>query len=395
MERREELTKTITRYESYVRADPGNALLWVNLGELYHQDSRLDEAMACFERCVHDHPSFAGARSGLASVMLSRNQFAAAERMLRELLASSPDDPALLFNLGLSLYYQKRGTEAEHCFTRARALGLATPDCHAYLARCRHQSGDLVRAIEHCQQWVDAANDAHSRGYLALLHMDQGNIVDARELARDVLESSPDNVHAGLVLGTVSIESQEIEQASILFERILEREPQNARAWLGVGLARLYMQRAADAVSALEQASQLIPDSVGIRVTLGWGHIAARDAIRAEHVFHDALKIDHNFGEAHGGLATAQALQMRVDDARESIRRARKLDANGFGAVFAHTIILKLQGRDRTATEVLANLLQQAPRPDGKTLIEQIEIFTRKHPPAGPAGGSIRSGGRQ
>jgi tetratricopeptide (TPR) repeat protein len=384
---RDDVALSIGRYESYVRADPGNALLWVNLGELYHKAARYDEAAACFERCVQDHPEFAGARSGLASVMLSRNQFPEAERLLRELVAGTAEDPALLFNLGLSLYYQKRGTEAEHCFNRALSCGLTTPDCYAYLARCRHLAGDVSRAIECCRQWVDVAGDTESRGYLALLHLDQGNVADAKALAQDVLQTSPDNVHAGLVLGTASIESQQIEAAHTLFEGILLREPDNARAWLGVGLAQLYLQKAPEAVAALEKAGQLIPDSVGIRVTLGWAQLAARDVLRAERVFRDAVDIDRNFAEAHGGLATALALQTRVDEARESIRRARGLDANSFGAIFAQTIILKLQGRERTATEILANLLLQAPRPDGKTLIEQIEIFTRRHPPAGPTDG--------
>ena len=392
---REDLAQTISRYESYVRVDPGNALLWVNLGELYHQTSRYDEAAACFERCVLDHPEFASARSGLASVMLSRSQFPEAERLLRGLLVDKPDDPALLFNMGLSLYYQRRGAEAEQCFGRALCLGLTSPDCYAYLARCRHLAGDMDAAIEYCQEWIAAAGDATSRGYLALLYLDKGDLAGAQEIARAVLGSAPDNIHAGLVLGTASIESQEIEQASALFERILEREPDNARAWLGVGLARLYLQRATEAVSAMERACELIPDSVGIRVTLGWTHVAARDVMGGERVFRDAVRIDHNFAEAHGGLATALALQTRIDQARESIRKARGLDAKGFGAMFAQSIILKLQGHERTATEILANLFLQSPRPDGKTLIEQIEIFTRKHPPAGPIGGRMHGRNRQ
>jgi len=256
----------------------------------------------------------------------------------------------------------------------------------------------MRQAIQFCQQWVDATGDAESRGYLALLHMDQGDLAQARRLAEEVSRTSPDNVHAGLVMGTASIEAQEIVQASEQFERIVAREPENARAWLGIGLARLYQQRHEDAIVALEKAVQIIPDSVGIRVTLGWATLAARDVIRAEQTFRDALEVDHNFGEAYGGLASALALQNRIDDAREAIRRARRLDAQGFGSLFAQTVVLKLQGKEKAATDLLANMLQQAPRPDGKTLIEQIEIFTRKNPvPADTRPGLARprSGERQ
>ena len=382
MERGENVTSSISRYESYVRADPGNPLLWLNLGDLYHKASRLDEAIACFERCLHDHPEYSSARSQLASVMLTQHRFQDAERALRHLLQESKPDSSLYFNLGLSLYYQQRWPEAEQCFVNAQALGLTSPDCYAYLARCRHYAGDTTQAIQLCQKWVDAARDAESRGYLALLQMDHGDVAGAAKLAEEVLRSSPENTHAALVVGTASIESQEIARASEQFERILAREPDNARAWLGLGLARLYQQQSAEAVAALEKATQLLPESVGIRVTLGWAKITARELLQAERIFRDALEIDHNFGEAHGGLAVALALQARVDEARESISRARRLDPNGFGAVFAQTVLLKIQGKDQLATDILARMLQQAPRLDGKTLIEQIEIFVRKNPPA-------------
>ena len=395
MDRREDLTGKINLYESYVRADPGNPLLWMNLGDLYHKVSRFDEAIACFERCLHDHPEFVSARGNLAAVMISQHRFADAERALRSLLQETDDDPALLFNLGVSLYYQKRWPEAEQAFSDARARGLTTPEINAYRARCRHYAGDMEQAIRFCHEWVEATGDAESRGYLALLYMDQGDLTRARQLAGEVLLSSPDNVHAELVMGTASIEAQEIVRAGEQFERILAREPDNARAWLGIGLARLYQQRHEDAIAALEKAVQLIPDSVGIRVTLGWATLASRDVVGAERIFRDALEVDHNFGEAHGGLASALALQMRIDEAREAIKLARRLDARGFGSLFAQTVVLKLQGKDKAATEILAGLLQQAPSPDGKTLIEQIEIFTRKNPVrGGTPKGNVRSGER-
>jgi len=397
----EDLAGAIGRYESFVRADPGNALLWLNLGDLYHKAARFDEASACFERCLHDHPEVASARSQLASVRISQHKFEEAERLLQPLLREVPEegaDPALLFNMALTVYYQRRWTEAERWFGAAAARGVGTPECFAYLARCRHWAGDMEQATEYCQQWVDAARDTESRGYLALLHLDRGDITQARKLAQEVLIESPDNSNAGVVVGTAAIEGQEIGEASEQFERILAREPDNARAWLGLGLARLYQQRHPEAITALERATGLVPDSVGIWVTLGWAMVASREVQRAEQVFRDAITVDRNFGEAHGGLAVALAFQMRVDEAREAIRRARGLDPNGFGAVFAHTIILKLQGRHEQATDILANLLQQAPRPDGKTLMQQIEIFLRRNPPPpgrAPGGpGNGREGSR-
>lgn len=68
------------------------------------------------------------------------------------------------------------------------------------------------------------------------------------------------------------------------------------------------------------------------------------------------------------------------------------ISVTGFGAIFAQTVVLKLQGKLQAGTDILANLLQQAPRPDGKTLIEQLEIYTRKNSPPALA---RRPGGTQ
>jgi tetratricopeptide (TPR) repeat protein len=380
-----EIEQSIARYEAYVRADARNPLLWLNLGELYHRASRLDEAIACFERCAHDHPEYASARSHLARVLISQHRFADAQRMLEALLEGTGRDPNLLYNLALSLYYQKNWAAAEPLFLEARKLGVDAPECFAYLARCRHYAGDMSAAMDWCQRWVDASKDTHSRGYLALLAMDSGQLADAQRLATEVLAESANDTNANLVVGTGSIEAQEIEQACRHFELVIAREPDNPRAWLGVGLARLYEQRHQEAVTALRKALDLLPDSVGIAVTLGWALLASRDARGAERTFRQAIEIDRGFGEAHGGLAATLALQRQIDEAQQCIRRAERLDPAGFGAAFARMVVLKAQGQHDAATDVLAQALQRAPRPDAKSLIEQIQLFARKHPPSGPA----------
>ena len=47
-----EKEEKIRRFESYIKTDPENELLWINLGDLYHESGRFDEAIACFEKCL-------------------------------------------------------------------------------------------------------------------------------------------------------------------------------------------------------------------------------------------------------------------------------------------------------------------------------------------------------
>src|ERR1044072_4410042 len=240
------LQTSIEKHESYIKADPHNALLWVAMGDLYHRAGRLEEALASFERSQLEAPESPAAKSRIASVRISQHRFAEAESILRELAGAQPDSAALLYNLGLTQFYQDKWREAQAGFAWGLARGVHTGAEIASRDRRRPQPP------------AD-----HGRAYLALLEMDDGNLARAQELAQDVLARDPENLHASAVGGSNWVGKQDRGAAGRFFGRILERQPQNGRAWLGMGLVRLYQQKHADAITALDEAGRLMPDNSG------------------------------------------------------------------------------------------------------------------------------------
>jgi tetratricopeptide (TPR) repeat protein len=378
------LELSIAQHESYVKADPHNALLWLALGDFYHQAARFEEAVAAFERSLIESPERPAARSRIALVRISQHRFSEAEAILLDLLRAEPDSAALLYNLGLAQFYQDKWREAQQSFDRALSLGLKTRDNLAYLTRSLHHLGKMREAIEFGNRWLGEAQDDQSKAYLALLEMDDGNMPRAHELAQDVLARDPENLHASTVAGAYSVEHQEMEAAERFFNNVLRREPEDPRAWLGLGLVRLYQQKHAEAIPAIERAVRLMPDNSGTIVALGWARLAAKDARGAEKTFREALAVDRNFAEAHGGLASTLALQVRVDEARQEIRLAHRLDPANFGGSFAHAVLLTIRGKKERATELLAKLLQQAPAEGAQPLIEQLRLYGAKQLPKTP-----------
>src|ERR1041384_3841819 len=157
------LQTSIEKHESYIKADPHNALLWVAMGDLYHRAGRLEEALASFERSQLEAPESPAAKSRIASVRISQHRFAEAESILRELAGAQPDSAALLYNLGLTQFYQDKWREAQASFDRALALGLKTRDNLAYLTRSLHHLGKTREAIGSCEQWLGQAPGARPR----------------------------------------------------------------------------------------------------------------------------------------------------------------------------------------------------------------------------------------
>ena len=66
-------------------------------------------------------------RSRWASALLALHRFDEAEQMLRALVDQGDADPALLHNLGLAVYQQRRWIEAADLFAKADAAGLQSP----------------------------------------------------------------------------------------------------------------------------------------------------------------------------------------------------------------------------------------------------------------------------
>ncbi len=318
--------------------------------------------------------------------MISQHRFTDAEEQLRALIDGGDRDASLLHNLGLALYFQHRFEEARQCFAAAAEGGLEVPSNFAYLARSLHHLGEIELAIAAGERWLATASGGESTSYLALLHLDAGNMQTASRLGIEALEQDATNVDANVVVGSTSMEHQDADRARKCFEIALQRDQDNGRAWLGMGLVHLYDQEPQQAVQALTAATQIYPGNAGMAVTLGWAHIVANDAIGAEHAFNNALAVDHTFAESHAGLAAALALQGKLDRARESLVIARRLERHSIGADIAESFLRSAEGEEQQAADIFAHMLKKSPRKGVPPLIEQLRLYSSKK-------GALRKGG--
>jgi tetratricopeptide (TPR) repeat protein len=314
----------------------------------------------------------------IASVMISQHRFEEAERLLRSLTATGEADPALLHNLGLTLYYQKRWSEALERFRQARERGLADAHNVLYEAYALHRLGEVEQAAQACREWLEAHPDTALNGYLAVLEMDSGDMTAANRRAEEVLKQHPDNADAALVAGMWQVEQQQIEQAERHFDNVLQAEPDSPRAWFAKGLVHLYRQEHRAAIAAIETALKSMPGNVGTLVTLAWARFAARDIPGAERTFREAIAADGTFGEAHGGLAVTLILQNRRDEARRAAQVAQRLNPNSLGAVWARGALLALDGKREHGEALVAAALNRPLTADGKTVFDHIQIFMRE-----------------
>jgi Flp pilus assembly protein TadD len=82
-----------------------------------------------------------------------------------------------------------------------------------------------------------------------------------------------------------------------------------------------------------------MPTHLGSWHALAWMHLLDQELDAAQDAFNQALAMDRNFGDTHGGLAILAAMRGRRAEAEEFIRTARKLDRASMNAAVAMTLL--------------------------------------------------------
>jgi len=112
----------IPLFQKALILEPGNPLLWLNLGIAQHRLGDYDEAEDSFERCRSIDDECAEAWSALGLLHYERERYDEAEACYRGALARDDTVARSWNNLGV-LYFSEGGYgEARECFERAVTL---------------------------------------------------------------------------------------------------------------------------------------------------------------------------------------------------------------------------------------------------------------------------------
>ncbi len=190
-----------------------NALAWFNLGNVLRDQSRGEEALACYRRALELDPQFVDARSNLADVLHKQLRFEDAEREYRTCLANAPGHLIARCNLSSVVMDLGRFAEAE--------------------ALCR----EVVA-------FAPAEALAHTMLGAALAH--QGRNLDALTFFRTAAELAPGDAKAAQNVASTLADSAQLQEAMRWFARALALNPQLDSAHLLLGYALLGQGRLAE-----------------------------------------------------------------------------------------------------------------------------------------------------
>jgi tetratricopeptide (TPR) repeat protein len=348
----------------FADSDPANPILLCDLLDELLSVALVDEATARIATAPAALRELPGVRFREARCALLRGDAKAAVDLLQSLRTSMKDVPAgVVHDLAYALLAQGKADEAMQTLTSAHE---------------RDKDGDVVvlallnARILHRQQQCDAALEVLApiqsgarlpevQGLRALLLMDMGDTARASIEAEQALKTDPDQHEAGIVHGTLALQSQRLQESTAAFERVLAKHPESGRAWLGLGQDLMLRGDVPAARALLTRASIQMPDHIGTWHALAWCQLLEGDLAGAKHSFDKAFALDRTFGETHGGFALVHALRGERKEAEESIKRALRLDPQGRSARYAQSVLLLDEGRIDEARAITDSILARTP----------------------------------
>jgi protein O-GlcNAc transferase len=148
------------------------------------------------------------------------------------------------------------------------------------------------------------------------LHEHQaGNLCQAEQIYRQILQVAPDHADAHHLLGVLAYQRGNNEQAAKMIRHALSLDPTAAAYYSNLGLALDAMGKVDEAIASYERALDLQPDFAEALNNLGKALLQKGNLDEAVGRFQLAVSLRSDFPEAQSNLATGLLNQGNIDDA--------------------------------------------------------------------------------
>jgi tetratricopeptide (TPR) repeat protein len=253
----------------------------VNLGNIYLEMNRLDDAQSSFSNALAIDKSSAAAYYGLGQVALSKRNYAEAVNYFQKSLELAPGANRIHYSLAMAY----------------RGLG----DAEKTKLHLAEQGTVGVRVadplMDGLQELVQGARVHLIRGRMAL---EAKRYAEAVTEFRQAVAANPDSVTAHVNLGAALTQTAELSGAVEQFEATLRIDPNNTTAHYNLAVLLANENKHQEAIVHLQAVALINPNDVGamamlIRLLAASPQYELRDGARA-------LKLAQSLYQATGSL---------------------------------------------------------------------------------------------
>lgn len=232
---------------------PDDTLLAADLAEASAQP---EAAEAAYRRVLSSDPKSVRANSGLAHILIHRQQYPEAEKLIRTAVEQDPDNPALSAQLATVLAAQDNA-DALPLLQKLHAAHPADPAVTRMLAHVLAQAGDA---------------EGSDRLYVVLLAKD------------------PDDVDLLVAHGQNLIRQQHYPEALSAFNKATGLDDADADAWSGTAFAASKLHQPSLVVHALTMRAKFLPEVPATYFLWATSYDTLNDRVAAITYYHHFLE---------------------------------------------------------------------------------------------------------
>jgi len=277
------------------------------------------------KQTVHDVTDDQPSDLARAEESIRKNDYAAAEPLLKKTLQSDPKNYQAWFDLGFTYNRLNRTDESIHAYRQSVA---AKPDVFEsnlnlglMLARSNNpEAANFLRAAARLKPTAHVA-EGQARAWLSLGHLLENTQPDeALDAYKNAAALTPQDPEPHISAGLLRERRQDYTGAEVDYKQVLALDPKSNEAV--IALTNIYMKsnRMADAEPLLRQLTAARPDDAGLH--LQFGRVLAAQGKKDEAVteMQTALKFAPNDAEAERDLAELTIDSAKPEDAEKVYR---------------------------------------------------------------------------
>lgn len=149
-----DFTRARQEIQAVLQANPQDARAYHYTGNLYAATNQLDSAAVSYERALRIDPT-PQTHTNLADIYRAQGRLREALPHYQKAIRSFPDNPNILWGLGLALEDSGQGQQAEALYRRAIALRPDFPQAHFALGNALYASGNYGEARSAYRSFLD------------------------------------------------------------------------------------------------------------------------------------------------------------------------------------------------------------------------------------------------
>lgn len=295
-----------TLWEDSLRQAPNSYLAHLNLGDVFHQQGKLDEAITHYLEALRLDPDGHKAHNGLGVALAARGDFVKALEHYDRALEIKPGYAEALSNRGITLAALGKYSEAFDCCSAALRLRPDWPEGHANIGNILAAQGNFSKAVEHYSEGLRLMPySAQLHNNLAVVLARQGRLEGARDHYLEALRLEPTSPQIHNNLGVTLAGLGDLEGAVKHYLRALELAPHYVQVENNLGDVLARLGKLEEAKAHLSRALEMDPAYAEAHNNLGV--VLAQQGKLDEAIAHfgAALRLQPNYENARGNLELA------------------------------------------------------------------------------------------